>query len=95
MYSFTEILTNDTGFKGLISQGKKAARSSSSVLVYGESGVGKELLFKASTRIRAAVKNHSLRKIVLPCQNIYWNLSYSVPLKEVTLVPWNARDCLN
>lgn len=47
LYSFTEILTIDAGFKGLISQGKKAARSSSSVLVYGESGVGKELFVQS------------------------------------------------
>ena len=47
MYSFTEIMTSDTGFKDLISQGKKAARSSSSVLVYGESGVGKELFVQS------------------------------------------------
>ncbi|MBD8137738.1 sigma 54-interacting transcriptional regulator [Bacillus sp. CFBP 13597] len=47
LYSFTEILTSDKGFKGLISQGKKAARSTSSVLVYGESGVGKELFVQS------------------------------------------------
>ncbi|MEF2096682.1 sigma 54-interacting transcriptional regulator [Bacillus sp. CFBP9009] len=47
LYSFTEILTIDAGFKGLISQGKKAARSSSSVLVHGESGVGKELFVQS------------------------------------------------
>ncbi|MFS0603401.1 sigma-54 interaction domain-containing protein [Peribacillus frigoritolerans] len=47
LYSFTEILTSDKGFKSLISQGKKAARSTSSVLVYGESGVGKELFVQS------------------------------------------------
>ncbi|WP_342614038.1 sigma-54 interaction domain-containing protein [Peribacillus frigoritolerans] len=47
LYSFAEILTKDNVFKGLIAQGKKAARSSSSVLVYGESGVGKELFVQS------------------------------------------------
>ncbi|CAH0275423.1 Arginine utilization regulatory protein RocR [Peribacillus sp. Bi96] len=47
LYSFTDILTSDTPFRSLISHGKKAARSSSSVLVYGESGVGKELFVQS------------------------------------------------
>ncbi|MFD9628421.1 sigma-54 interaction domain-containing protein [Peribacillus muralis] len=50
MHSFSEILTSDPQFKSLISQGKKAARSSSSVLVYGESGVGKELFVQSIHR---------------------------------------------
>lgn len=47
LYTFTDILTEDAPFKGLIAQGKKAARSSSSVLVHGESGVGKELFIQS------------------------------------------------
>lgn len=47
LYTFTDILTNDDSFKDLITKGKKAARSSSSVLVFGESGVGKELFIQS------------------------------------------------
>ncbi|MFJ7753930.1 sigma-54 interaction domain-containing protein [Peribacillus muralis] len=50
LHSFAEILTSDPQFKSLISKGKKAARSSSSVLVYGESGVGKELFVQSIHR---------------------------------------------
>ena len=47
LYTFNDILTSDTEFRNIISLGKKAARSSSSVLVYGESGVGKELFVQS------------------------------------------------
>lgn len=47
LYTFNDILTRDTEFRNIISLGKKAARSSSSVLVYGESGVGKELFVQS------------------------------------------------
>ncbi|MFJ7678256.1 sigma-54 interaction domain-containing protein [Peribacillus sp. NPDC097198] len=47
LYTFADILTQDPPFEKLIAQGKKAARSSSSVLVYGESGVGKELFIQS------------------------------------------------
>ncbi len=50
LHSFSEILTCDDQFKSLISKGKKAARSSSAVLVYGESGVGKELFIQSIHR---------------------------------------------
>jgi len=42
-YTFDHIITQNEPFKKLINQGRKAARSSSSILVYGESGTGKEL----------------------------------------------------
>ena len=47
VYTFDDLLTINPDFKQLILQGKKAARSSSSVLVYGESGVGKELFVQS------------------------------------------------
>lgn len=47
LYTFTDILTKNAEFINLILLGKKAARSSSSVLVYGESGVGKELFVQS------------------------------------------------
>lgn len=47
VYTFDDLLTNNQEFKQLISQGKKAACSSSAVLVYGESGVGKELFVQS------------------------------------------------
>jgi arginine utilization regulatory protein len=50
LHRFSEILTSDQQFKSLISKGKRAARSSSSVLVYGESGVGKELFVQSIHR---------------------------------------------
>ncbi|CAH0347349.1 Arginine utilization regulatory protein RocR [Bacillus sp. CECT 9360] len=46
-YSFSDILTDSPLFRQIIEQGKKAAYSSSSVLVYGESGVGKELFVQS------------------------------------------------
>lgn len=46
-YSFSDILTDSPRFRQIIEQGKKAANSSSSVLVYGESGVGKELFVQS------------------------------------------------
>ena len=55
MYTFDDLLTTNQEFKQLILQGKKAARSSSSVLVYGESGVGKELFVQS-------IHNESNRK---------------------------------
>lgn len=47
VYTFDDLLTTNQEFKQLIIQGKKAAKSSSSVLVYGESGVGKELFVQS------------------------------------------------
>ena len=47
LYTFDDILTEDAPFQDLIAQGKKAARSAASVLVYGESGVGKELFIQS------------------------------------------------
>lgn len=57
VYSFDDVLTINPVLKAILIQGKKAAQSSSSVLVYGESGVGKELfvqsIHRASTRSHA------------------------------------------
>ena len=47
LYTFSDILTGNPAFQELIIQGKKAASSSSAVLVYGESGVGKELFIQS------------------------------------------------
>jgi arginine utilization regulatory protein len=47
VYTFNDLLTNNPDFQHLILQGEKAARSASSVLVYGESGVGKELFVQS------------------------------------------------
>ncbi|AZV43944.1 sigma-54 interaction domain-containing protein [Peribacillus asahii] len=47
VYTFSDLLTNNPDFQQIISQGKKAAQSSSSILVYGESGVGKELFVQS------------------------------------------------
>lgn len=47
VYSFSDLLTNNPAFQHIILQGKRAAQSSSSVLVYGESGVGKELFVQS------------------------------------------------
>ncbi|MDQ0217952.1 sigma-54 interaction domain-containing protein [Peribacillus cavernae] len=47
IYTFTDILTVSAQFLHIIEQGKKAADSSSSVLVFGESGVGKELFVQS------------------------------------------------
>ncbi|MFJ5623813.1 sigma-54 interaction domain-containing protein [Peribacillus loiseleuriae] len=56
-YTFSDLLTVNPIFLQVIHQGKKAANSDSSVLVYGESGVGKELFVQgihaASTRSKA------------------------------------------
>ena len=57
MYTFDDLLTNNRDFKQLILQGKKAACSSSSVLVYGESGVGKELFVQSIHH--ASYRRHS------------------------------------
>jgi arginine utilization regulatory protein len=46
-YTFTDILTDSPLFLHVIEQGRKAAHSSSSVLVFGESGVGKELFVQS------------------------------------------------
>ncbi|WP_199484509.1 sigma-54 interaction domain-containing protein [Peribacillus glennii] len=46
-YTFGDILTDNPAFRYVIEQGKKAANSSSSVLVFGESGVGKELFIQS------------------------------------------------
>lgn len=43
LYLFDDIKTQDATFLNIIEKGKKAAISSSSILVYGESGSGKEL----------------------------------------------------
>ncbi|WP_374702529.1 sigma-54 interaction domain-containing protein [Bacillus sp. M6-12] len=43
IYTFDSIITNDPVFRTVISRGRKAGKTSSPVLVYGESGVGKEL----------------------------------------------------
>ena len=47
VYSFRDLLTNSPAFQHIILKGKRAAQSSSSVLVYGESGVGKELFVQS------------------------------------------------
>ncbi|WP_180954476.1 sigma-54-dependent Fis family transcriptional regulator [Bacillus sp. V5-8f] len=54
-YNFDDILTDNPQFRTVIEQGKKAASSSSSVLVFGESGVGKELFVQS-------IHNASARK---------------------------------
>ncbi len=46
-YTFSDLLTVNPEFLQVIHQGKKAANSNSSVLVYGESGVGKELFVQS------------------------------------------------
>lgn len=57
VYSFSDIITKNHEFLSLIEQGKKAAKSTSPVLIYGESGVGKELfvqsIHQASRRNKA------------------------------------------
>ncbi|WP_110927803.1 sigma-54 interaction domain-containing protein [Bacillus massiliglaciei] len=46
-FQFEDILTANDRMKQLIRQGKRAAQSSSSILVYGESGSGKELFVQS------------------------------------------------
>lgn len=55
IYTFESIITADPGFRTVISRGKKAGRTSSPVLVYGESGVGKELFVQG-------IHNESFRR---------------------------------
>ena len=54
-YTFEHILTRDSQLQQVISQGKRAALSSSPILVYGESGTGKELFVQG-------VHNASVRR---------------------------------
>lgn len=57
VYTFNDILTKNPDFQQIIRQGKRAAESESAVLVFGESGVGKELfvqgIHNASPRCKA------------------------------------------
>ena len=46
-YTFDHILTNDDGFKKVKARARKAADLHSPVLVYGETGTGKELIVQA------------------------------------------------
>jgi arginine utilization regulatory protein len=46
-YTFTDILTKNERFNHVKNQAAKVANSSSTVLVYGETGTGKELLVQA------------------------------------------------
>lgn len=54
-YTFENILTNDKKMKDNIDRCKKVADSTSSVLVYGETGTGKELFVQS-------IHNHSFRR---------------------------------
>ncbi|MCR4426244.1 MAG: sigma 54-interacting transcriptional regulator [Firmicutes bacterium] len=46
-FTFTDIVAESTVMKELVRTAEKAARSSSSVLVYGETGAGKELIVQS------------------------------------------------
>ncbi|WP_299089095.1 sigma 54-interacting transcriptional regulator [uncultured Metabacillus sp.] len=46
-YNWDDLITNCDSMKKVISQGKRAAFSSSPVMVYGETGTGKELLVQS------------------------------------------------
>ncbi|WP_156177604.1 sigma-54-dependent Fis family transcriptional regulator [Bacillus sp. SA1-12] len=54
-YNWDDLITNCDSMKKVINQGKRAAISSSPVMVYGETGTGKELLVQS-------IHNASLRK---------------------------------
>jgi len=43
-YDFTDLICKNEGFKEIIETAKMAAKSSSSVFIYGETGTGKEIL---------------------------------------------------
>ncbi|WP_353855508.1 sigma 54-interacting transcriptional regulator [Bacillus sp. Bos-x628] len=47
MHDFSSFLTNDPALKQMLKEAKKAAIYSSSVVVYGETGTGKEVLVQA------------------------------------------------
>jgi len=42
-YNFSDLICKNEGFKGIIETAKMAAKSSSSVFIYGETGTGKEI----------------------------------------------------
>lgn len=64
LYQFVDIKTVNSDFLRIIDMGKRAARSSSSVLVYGESGTGKELFVQS---IHAASPRQSNAFIAQNC----------------------------
>jgi arginine utilization regulatory protein len=55
VYTFANIITDNARVKQVIEQGKKAARSSSPILFFGESGTGKDLFARS-------IHNASLRR---------------------------------
>ncbi len=76
-YFFTidDIITNDPAMINVKNQGLKAAKTNSPVMIYGETGTGKEL-------IAQAIHNHSFRKnnpfIVQNCASIPVSLGESL-----------------
>lgn len=63
-YTFEDIITRSAAMRQLIERAKKAARTSSSVLVYGETGTGKELFVQA---IHQASQRHARPFIAQNC----------------------------
>ena len=64
LYTFADIITEDAHLLALLRRAERVARTSSPVLVYGETGTGKELLVQA---IHAASPNASEPFLAMNC----------------------------
>ncbi len=69
IYTFANIIGSDTKFVNAIKTAKMAANSPSPVMIYGETGTGKELFAQAIHNFHYDKKNNTWISIVLPYQN--------------------------
>jgi transcriptional regulator with PAS, ATPase and Fis domain len=76
-FTFADIVAQDPAMLRTLAYARQFARTSASVVIKGETGVGKELLARASTTPAIVRMAPSWRSTARPCRRISWRASSS------------------
>ena len=77
-------LLQNAEMEDILTKVERVAEGNASVLLFGESGVGKSCLRAQYTALPSVVANPSSQSIAPPSQNNYWNQSCSGTLKVLS-----------